>query len=78
LYYDRVKNTAYFNSGGTINDGKTTMWTQTATYFIDSKMNEFTGNYTIDNAQYRVEGKNIKQYQSTNIADFFGPTYHYQ
>ena len=74
LYYDRVKNTAYFNSGGTINDGRTTMWTQAATYFIDSKMNEFTGNYTIDNAQYRVEGKNIKQYQSTNTADFFGPT----
>lgn len=74
LYYDRIKNTAYFNSGGTIFDGKTTMWTQTATYFIDSKMNEFTGNYTIDNDQYRVEGKNIKQYQSTNTADFFGPT----
>lgn len=74
LYYDRIKNTAYFNSGGTINDGKTTMWSQTATYFIDSKMNEFTGNYTINNAQYRVEGKNIKQYQDTNIADFFGPT----
>ena len=46
------------------------MWTQAATYFIDSKMNEFTGNYTIDNAQYRVEGKNIKQYQIP-IADFF-------
>ena len=33
------------------------MWTQSATYFIDSKTNEFTNNYTIDNAQYRVEGK---------------------
>ena len=74
LYYDRVKNTAYFNSGGTINDGRNTMWTQSATYFIDSKTNEFTNNYTIDNAQYRVEGKNIKHYQNTNIAEFFGPT----
>lgn len=74
LYYDRLKNTAYFNTGGTINDGKNTMWTQTATYFVDSKMNEFTGQYSIDNDQYRVVGKNIKHYQNTNIADFFGPT----
>ena len=37
------------------------MWTQFV-YFIDSKTNEFTNNYTIDNAQYRVEGKNIKHY----------------
>lgn len=74
LYYDRIKNLAYFNSGGTINDGRNTMWTQTATYNINSKTNEFTGNYTIDNDKYRVEGKNIKQYQNTNIAEFFGPT----
>ena len=26
---------------------------------------------TIDNAQYRVEGKNIKHYQNTNVAEFF-------
>ena len=38
----------------------------------------FTNNYTIDNAQYRVEGKIFKHYQNTNVAEFFGPTTNYQ
>ena len=50
------------------------MWSQTATYFVESKTNEFTGNYTINNDQYKVEGKNIKHFQNTNIAEFYGPT----
>ena len=75
LYYDRVKNTAYFNSGGTINDGKNITWSQTATYFIESKTNELSGNYTIDNDQYRIEGKNIKHFQNTNTTVFTSPTW---
>lgn len=75
LYYDRIKNTAYFNSGGTINDGKNITWSQTATYFIESKTNELSGNYTIDNDQYRIEGKNIKHFQNTNTTVFTSPTW---
>lgn len=74
LYYDRIANTAYFNTGGVIYDGSNTMYTKSATYYVSTQMIDFTGNVKINNAQYSVEGYNIKQNQNTNTAEFFGPT----
>lgn len=74
LYYDRISNTAYFNTGGTITDGSGTMTSKVGTYYINEKRTDFSGNYTINNAEYLVEGSNIKQYANSNTAEFFGPT----
>ena len=75
LYYDRLSNQAYFNTGGTINDSQgNVMYTKSATYFLNTKMIDFVGNVKIDNAQYIIEGVNIKQNQNTKVAEFFGPT----
>ena len=74
LYYDRVKKYRLFQFWGTINDGRNTMWTQSATYFIDSKTNEFTTIITPLIMPNRVEGKISNIIKNTNIAEFFGPT----
>ncbi|AZA77755.1 organic solvent tolerance protein OstA [Chryseobacterium sp. G0186] len=75
LYYDKLANQAYFNTGGTISDSQgNVMYTKTATYFLNTKMIDFVGNVKIDNAQYIIEGVNIKQNQNTKVAEFFGPT----
>jgi len=74
LYYDRISNKAYFNTGGTISDATNVMYTKSATYDLNSKMIDFTGNVKINNPDYTVDGTNIKQNQNTNTADFFGPT----
>ena len=74
LYYDRIPNTAYFNTGGTIYSNNGTIWTKTATYNINTKIVDVTGNVNIDNGLYRVEGTKILQNQKNNTADFFGPT----
>lgn len=74
LYYDRVANVAYFNTGGTISDANNVMYTRSATYDLSTRLIDFTGNVKIDNPDYIVEGTNIKQNQNTNTADFFGPT----
>ncbi len=74
LYYDRKTNEAYFNSGGTISDRESTMYTKSATYNVSSKMIDFTGDVKIDNPKYLVEGSNIRQNQLTNTAYFSGPT----
>lgn len=74
LYYDRVSNKAYFNTGGTISDGQNVMFTKAATYDVSTKMIDFTGNVKIDNPEYTVEGSNIIQNQNTNTATFTGPT----
>ncbi|WP_333596820.1 OstA-like protein [Chryseobacterium flavum] len=74
LYYDKLANQAYFNTGGTISDGQNVMYTKSATYFLNTKMIDFVGNVKIDNPQYIIEGVNIKQNQNTKVAEFFGPT----
>jgi lipopolysaccharide assembly outer membrane protein LptD (OstA) len=50
LYYDKIPNTAYFNTGGTIysNDGSV-MYTKTATYYLNTKMIDFVGRSNIRN-----------------------------
>lgn len=75
LYYERLSNKAYFNSGGTIFDGKNTMYTKSAVYNISTKMIDFSGNVKIENAEYTVDGANIIQDQNLNIAFFSGPTF---
>lgn len=74
LYYDRVSNQAYFNTGGTISDANNTMYTKSAMYDLNSKMIDFTGNVKIDHKDYIIDGDNIKQNQLTNTAYFYGPT----
>ncbi|SHM66377.1 OstA-like protein [Chryseobacterium carnipullorum] len=74
LYYDRLANQAYFNTGGTISDAQNVMYTKSATYFLNTKMIDFVGNVKIDNPDYIIEGVNIKQNQNTKVAEFSGPT----
>ncbi|WP_027377207.1 OstA-like protein [Kaistella palustris] len=74
LYYDRISNKAYFNTGGTITKDGNVMYTRSATYDLTSRIIDFTGNVKIDNPEYTVDGVNIIQNQNTNTATFNGPT----
>lgn len=74
LYYDRLSNKAYFNTGGTITKDGNVMYTKVATYDLNSRLIDFTGNVKIDNPEYTVEGVNIVQNQNTNTATFNGAT----
>ena len=74
LYYDKLSNNAYFNTGGTITSGTSTIYTKSANYNVSSRMIDLTGNVKIDNQQYTLEGQNIIQNQNTNVATFTGPT----
>ncbi|WP_379965579.1 OstA-like protein [Epilithonimonas sp. UC225_85] len=75
LYYDKIPNTAYFNTGGTIysNDGSV-MYTKAATYYLNSKMIDFIGRSNIETDKYTIISDNIKTNQNTGVSDFFGPT----
>ncbi|WHF51625.1 OstA-like protein [Chryseobacterium gotjawalense] len=74
LYYDRLSNKAYFNMGGTITKDGNVMYTKSATYDLNSRLIDFSGNVKIDNPDYTVEGVNIIQNQNTNTATFNGAT----
>lgn len=74
LYYDRLANQAYFNTGGTISDGQNVTYAKVGTYFFNTRVVDLTGNVKIETPQYIIDGPNIKQNQNTKIADFIGPT----
>ncbi|MGI9581071.1 OstA-like protein [Chryseobacterium sp. RRHN12] len=74
LYYDRLANQAYFNTGGTISDGQNVTYAKVGTYFLNTRVVDLTGNVKIETPQYIIDGPNIKQNQNTKIADFIGPT----
>ena len=74
LYYNRLSNNAYFNTGGTIAKDGNVMYTKSANYDLNSRIIDFTGSVKIDNPEYTVEGVNIIQNQNTNTATFNGAT----
>lgn len=75
LYYDRLSNLAYYNTGATITDGQNVIYSKSGTYDLNTSIVDISNNVKIENAEYRVEGDKIKQNQNTNTAEFFGPTY---
>ena len=74
LYYDKLSNKAYFNTGGTIYANNSVTYAKVATYNVSSKIIDLTGNIKIDNADYTLVGVNVVQDQNTNIATINGPT----
>lgn len=74
LYYNRLSNNAYFNTGGTISKDGNIMYTKSANYDLNIRIIDFTGSVKIDNPEYTVEGVNIIQNQNTNTATFNGAT----
>ncbi len=74
LYYDKLSNKAYFNTGGTIYANSSVTYAKVATYNVSSKIIDLTGNIKIDNADYTLVGVNVVQDQNTNIATINGPT----
>lgn len=74
LYYERLQNKAFFNTGGTITNGQSTIYTRNGTYNIASRTISLNGNTKIEDKDYIVEGASIFQNQNTNIAEFSGPT----
>lgn len=74
MYYDKMANQAYFNTGGTIFDGKSTTYTKSATYYLTTRVVDLSGDVKIVDNDYTLEGRNVVQNQNTNIVDINGYT----
>ena len=74
MYYDRISNQAYYNTGGTIFDGKTTTYSKSATYFLTNRTIDLTGRVKIVDKDYTLEGENVVQDQNSNIVTINGYT----
>lgn len=74
LYYDKLNNKAYYETGAIITSQTSTTYSKRGSYDVNTKTINLNGNIRIDNDNYIVEGADIIQNQMTNVASFKGPT----
>jgi len=74
LYWDRIKQEAYYTSGGKIVDSVNTLTSKIGKYFLNQKRFRFVNNVHIDNPDYQLDSYQLDYFPQTGISNFFGPT----
>ncbi len=74
LYFDRIKQQAYYRSGGTVRDTASTLTSRIGRYFANSKKYQFLSNVKIVNPKYTVNSPQLDFYSETGAAYLFGPS----
>ncbi len=72
LYYDRVKNLAYYFTGGVIKNGKNTLTSMWAEYSPATKVALFKDQVKLNNDKGVLTADTLKYYTNTSIADIVG------
>ncbi|WP_347922313.1 OstA-like protein [Pontimicrobium sp. SW4] len=75
LYMDRVKQQAYYRSGGTVvKDSSGTITSQIGRYYMSNKKYQFVQNVKLVNPEYVIDSDQLDYYSETGRAYLFGPT----
>ncbi|TJY36296.1 OstA-like protein [Pontimicrobium aquaticum] len=75
LWMDRVKQQAYYKSGGTVvKDTSGTITSQIGRYYMSNKKYQFVQNVKLVNPQYVIDSDQLDFYSETGRAYLFGPT----
>ncbi len=72
LYFDRVKQQAYYRSGGTVVDTASTLTSRIGRYYAQSKKYQFLSNVVIKNPKYTVNSAQLDFYSETGGAYLYG------
>ena len=74
LYFNRVKQQAYYRSGGTVRDTASVLTSKAGRYFAESKKYQFLSDVKIVNPKYVVNSNQLDFYSETGAAYLFGPS----
>ncbi len=74
LYFDRVKQQAYYRTGGTVIDTASTLTSRVGRYFANEKKYQFLSNVVITNPKYTVNSNQLDFYSETGKAFLYGPS----
>lgn len=72
LYFDRIKQQAYYRSGGTVRDTASILTSRIGRYFAKSKKYQFLSNVKIVNPKYTVNSPQLDFYSETGVAYLYG------
>lgn len=74
LYFDRIKQQAYYRSGGTVQDTASTLTSRIGRYYAATKKYQFLSNVVIKNPDYTVNSPQLDFYSETGGAFLYGPS----
>jgi len=72
LYFDRLKQQAYYRSGGIVKDTASTLRSTVGRYFANSKKYQFVSNVTLENPKYTVNSEQLDFFSETGGAYLYG------
>lgn len=72
LYFDRIKQQAYYRTGGTVRDTASTLTSRIGRYFAKTKKYQFLSNVVIKNPKYTVNSQQLDFYSESGGAYLYG------
>ena len=74
LYFDRIKQQAYYRTGGTVRDTASVLTSRSGRYFAESKKYQFLSNVKIVNPKYTVNSNQLDFFSESGGAYLYGPS----
>lgn len=74
LYFDRIKNIAYYDTNGTVYDSLTTINSKRGTYISDNKKYKFEDKVVVNNPDFTLTSARMDFYTETKHAFFYSAT----
>ena len=72
LYFDKLKQQAYYKTGGVVNHEDNVINSSIGRYFMDSQKYQFIGNVDIKNPKYTLNSSQLDFYSDSGIAYMYG------
>lgn len=72
LYFDRIKQQAYYRSGGTVRDTASVLTSRIGRYFAETKKYQFLSKVKIVNPKYTVYSPQLDFYSESGVAYLYG------
>ena len=72
LYFDRIKQQAYYRTGGTVRDTASVLTSRIGRYYAESKKYQFLSSVKIVNPKYTVNSEQLDFYSESGIAYLYG------
>ncbi|MCF4101348.1 OstA-like protein [Gillisia sp. M10.2A] len=74
LFFDRIKQQAYYRSGGTVRDTASVLKSNIGRYYMEDDKYSFVSNVVVTNPEYVINSQQLDFYSESGYAYLYGPT----
>nr|WP_198029949.1 OstA-like protein [Christiangramia salexigens] len=74
LFFDRIKQQAYYRSGGTVRDTASVLTSRIGRYFMEEDKYSFISDVVVTNPEYTINSEQLDFYSESGHAYLYGPS----